>query len=344
MNQIDRAIGAMNGIAVGNLLGVTIEGWSRDRILAAYPEGLPNIEARPGYPDDDDLAQSIIVAKAAHQGALQTEDLGRRLWDWSEINGLGIGVLTQHVLALYGGDDPRVPARDEPPEAARAPRGIPIEDAAKEAWAGYRAGNGALMRCAPIAILWRWDSGRLVHESIVSAVPTHWDNRCGWSCAIVNLAIAEALRGNTLSTDELIERAREGVAAYPGLRRYGYEPEPPASVIEALEQASSMASIDDLTLDGADMGYTLLAMQAALVAYWRAESFESGLRQVVEAGGDTDTNGAIVGAVLGARFGNEAIPPRWLTRVSEIRAGRTPMEEIGAELLRRGKAIQRLTS
>ena len=40
--------------------------------------------------------------------------------------------------------------------------------------------------------------------------------------------------------------------------------------------------------------------------------FESALRQVVEAGGDTDTNGAVAGAVLGARYGASAIPERWL--------------------------------
>ena len=188
------------------------------------------------------------------------------------------------------------------------------------------------MRCTPLAIRWDHDQLRLVRESIVSAVPTHWDQRCGWSCAIVNLAIASALREETLSAGELIDLAKEGVSvALPELHRYGYEPDPPTSVIEMLDEAS-MSHVVDLTLDGGNMGYTLLSMQAALVSYWRAEGFETGLRQVIEAGGDTDTNGAIVGAVLGARFGTTAIPPRWRRRTSQIRMGRIPMERY-AEIL-----------
>ena len=322
---MNRANGVMNGIAVGNLLGITVEGWRRDHIFETHPEGLPNIEACSGYPDDDDLAQSIIISEAAADGPLRIDDLGRRFWHWGEANGAGIGGLTRDVLALFGGDDPQRLARNRSSGDAREPQGMPIAKAAEQAWAGYRAGNGALMRCAPLAIRWECDHLRLVRESIVSAVPTHWDRRCGWSCAIVNLATASALRDETLSARELIDLARAGVSnALPDLELCGYEPDPPSSVIEMLDEASK-CSVDDLTFDGDNMGFTLLSMQAALVSYWRAESFEAGLRQVIEAGGDTDTNGAIVGAVLGARFGLAAIPSRWRRRASEIRMGRIPM-------------------
>ena len=255
MTNLDRANGVMNGIAIGNLLGITVEGWSRNRILRTHPDGLTDIEARSGYPDDDDVAQSIIVAESAANGPLRIDDLGRKFWDWAEANGAGIGGLTRHVLALYGGDDPQRLARNRSAGEVREPRGIPIAEAAEEAWAGYKAGNGALMRCAPLAIRWHRDHLRLVRESIVSAVPTHWDRRCGWSCAIVNLAIAGALRHETLSASELVDLAREGVSvALPELHRYGYEPEPPTSVVEVLDEALR-SQVDDLTLDGRNMGY-----------------------------------------------------------------------------------------
>ena len=53
-------------------------------------------------------------------------------------------------------------------------------------------------------------------------------------------------------------------------------------------------------------------MQAGLWAAVTPLGFEAALRQIVEAGGDTDTNGAVVGAVLGARYGASAIPQRWM--------------------------------
>ena len=74
----ERARGLMVGIAAGNLLGIVQEGWSRRRITDAYPEGVREIAATTGYPDDDDIAQSIVIAEAAVQGPLDPDDLGRR--------------------------------------------------------------------------------------------------------------------------------------------------------------------------------------------------------------------------------------------------------------------------
>ena len=103
----DRTRGLMVGIAAGNLLGIVQEGWSRRRVAEAYPDGVREIAATTGYPDDDDLAQAIVIAEAAAQGQLDPDDLGRRFWEWAETNGLGMGGLTGHVLELYGGDAPQ---------------------------------------------------------------------------------------------------------------------------------------------------------------------------------------------------------------------------------------------
>ena len=84
---IDRARGLMAGIAAGNLLGIVQEGWSRRRVAARYPDGVREIAALPGYPDDDDLAQAIVIAEAAEAGPLDPDDLGRRLWHWRRRTG-----------------------------------------------------------------------------------------------------------------------------------------------------------------------------------------------------------------------------------------------------------------
>ncbi len=333
MTDLDRARGLMVGIAVGNLLGVPIEGWSRRSIARVFPAGVTEITAKRGYPDDDDLAQAIEIADAAAAGGgLDIDDLGRRFWAWAETNGLGIGGLTADVLALHGGSYPQRLARNRSAGTTRPAKGIPIAEASRQGWAGGRAGNGALMRCAPLAIRWRDDPNRLVRESVVSAVPTHWDRRCGWSCAIANLAVAAALRGDAVSPEALLRAAQEGMAAsLPELCRYGYRAEVPSSVMEAVAVASR-SDLDMVRFDGPDMGFTLLSLQAALICYWQAGNFEFALRRIIEAGGDTDTNGAIVGAILGARFGLAAIPERWRRRVNEIRAGRVPMEVLADRL------------
>ena len=94
------------------------------------------VSAAFGDPDDDDLAQAIIIAEAAEQGPLDPEDLGRRLWEWAETNGLGMGGLTGHVLELYGGDVPQFLAARGRRGRSREPAGMPIAEASRIAWDG----------------------------------------------------------------------------------------------------------------------------------------------------------------------------------------------------------------
>ena len=101
---------------------------------------------------------------------------------------------------------------------------------------------------------------------------------------------------------------------------------------EALD-AAGVTAPEEIGLDGWDMGYTLKAMQVALWCARRAADFEKALIAVVNAGGDTDTNGAVAGAVLGARFGFDAIPRRWRDRVTKLRADRVAMEVWGDRLM-----------
>ena len=70
---------------------------------------------------------------------------------------------------------------------------------------------------------------------------------------------------------------------------------------------------DDLGLqDEKSMGYTLKTMAAGLWAYWHAKTFKEGLLAVVNAGGDADTNAAVACAILGAKFGFNAIPKEYV--------------------------------
>ena len=71
MEPQDRCRGLMVGLAVGNLLGILCEGWPREEIRLGWPDGVRDIEAKPGYPDDDDLAQAVILAAACHGAEAQ---------------------------------------------------------------------------------------------------------------------------------------------------------------------------------------------------------------------------------------------------------------------------------
>lgn len=63
--------------------------------------------------------------------------------------------------------------------------------------------------------------------------------------------------------------------------------------------------------DEKSMGYTLRTLGAALWAYWHATSYKEGILKIVLSGGDADTNAAVAGAILGAKFGINQIPDEW---------------------------------
>lgn len=88
-----------------------------------------------------------------------------------------------------------------------------------------------------------------------------------------------------------------------------------APVIEALREAAEQPPEDYQT----HQGWVLIALQNAFYQLLHAPSLEEGIVRTVMAGGDTDTNAAIAGALLGAVHGRDAIPAQWLRSILSCR-------------------------
>jgi ADP-ribosyl-[dinitrogen reductase] hydrolase len=98
----DRYRGTMLGLAVGNALGIPVEGRPRAFVRDRYPDGVREIPREErGLSWDDDVAQGVLLAEAIlERGAVDPDDLGRRLVRWAEENGRGIGIQTRAVIEL----------------------------------------------------------------------------------------------------------------------------------------------------------------------------------------------------------------------------------------------------
>lgn len=155
------------------------------------------------------------------------------------------------------------------------------------------AANGGLMRTSIVGLL-----PKEVEESAANICRlTHYDPRCVGSCVIVSEIIhALVYKGVSPTYEQIVEWGGK------------YDDR----IKEYIELAYN-SDIDDLGLqDEKSMGYTLKTMAAGLWAYWHAKSFEEGLLAVVNAGGDADTNAAVACAILGAKFGFNAIPKEYV--------------------------------
>jgi len=82
------------------------------------------------------------------------------------------------------------------------------------------------------------------------------------------------------------------------------------------------------TIDGPDQGFCLFAAGAAFQALIRGDDVEAELRRVVSLGGDTDTNAAVAGALLGARDGVGGLPTAWLEKLRDADSVRAEAERL----------------
>jgi len=156
--------------------------------------------------------------------------------------------------------------------------------------------NGSLMRVSPLAI---WAHALEPSEAAELARAdsrlTHPNAVCSDASAAFTVAIGEALRGGDARAVHLAAlRWCEGVGA-------------DASVRDALAASAERLPGDFETRQG----WVLIALQNAFYQLLHARSAEEGIIATIMAGGDTDTNAAIAGALLGAVSGREAIPLRW---------------------------------
>ena len=349
----ERARGTLLGLAVGDALGTTYEFEALEQ--RAYPAlatgpatdvvgGGPFDLAAGQVTDDTQLAVCLARSLAAH-GRLDVVDVAGRYVAWTA-EAFDIGNQTRDALL-------------------RIERGAPPATAGLATWqqSGRRAaGNGSLMRTAPIAVALasprRWSraggtamadpfppsvrrDAAVIDAAMSDSAITHADPRCLLACAAFDLAIATAVtepldgagmlavarRALGIAAVRLAERwrAAAGEVDDAGASRLTVPGRDDLAAIETaradLERDLDAAVADDPRLYTPELhlhrtaGFVRVAFR---LAFWHAvhtPSWRDALVDVASRGGDADTNGAIVGALLGARDGASAIPAAWVERV-----------------------------
>ena len=287
--DLDRARGVLLGLACGDALGRPIEFSSASEISAEHGRldemaghGTWN---QPAGTITDDTEQALCIARSlAEQQAFDPADVAERFVAWYDSGPFDIGGMTRRSLS-------------------RLQRGDAWDEAGQHVWEqsreGQNAGNGSVMRCPPLAIPHVTEWERLAEVSRQSSQITHADPRCTEGCAILNLTVAGLLEG----TDTPLQDALDYVGS-----------DAPKELVTALQPLTCGDSPDTLKTSG----YVVHSLQTALHDGLVAESAEEAIVTAVNRGGDTDTIGAIAGAVAGARFGASTLPDRWLVAMDEV--------------------------
>jgi ADP-ribosylglycohydrolase len=167
-----------------------------------------------------------------------------------------------------------------------------------------RAGNGSIMRLAPVPLFFAREPEKAVEMSAASSRTTHGAPNAVDGCRYLGALIVGAVSG--ASKEELLSPR---YTPAPGL----WERAPLADAIREIADGSFVTK-DPPEIRGT--GYVVDSLEAALWAFHRGHSFEEGLMLAVNLGDDADTTAAVYGQLAGAFYGVSAIPRRFRDRLA----------------------------
>lgn len=306
-----RSRGALLGLALGDALGTTNEFRTLPApsfpLLAIAPMGRMlgggPFSVQPGQVTDDTQMACCIAQVLREEGRYDLSLVARQYLAWLPV-AFDVGGQIRKVL-----------------EAIQS--GTPKEIAAEKVWlesGKQAAGNGSLMRTAPIGVFFSKDQKARIAASLQDSALTHIDPRCQLACVALNAAIAAAIQSVGPPTAQAMQQAalkELSIAAADLGRSLSAHVQQVKDALEWIREDLQLAQEDDPRLYGPElhlhrnMGFVRVSLRLAFWELFHVSSVEEALTDVANRGGDSDTNAAIAGCLLGAAHGEEAFPDDW---------------------------------
>lgn len=282
MTLADRFRGCLLGLAAGDAVGTTVEFSPRGTFtpLADLVGGGPFGLAPGQWTDDTSMALCLATSLVERQGFDAADQMNRyvRWWQEGYLSSTGrcfdIGNTVRQALSQYRRTGHAVAGSTDP----------------------QSAGNGSLMRLAPVPMWWFPDLDAMMQHAAESSRTTHGAAECVDACRLMAGLLYRAFRG--ASKDEVL-------FGDPGFRG--------APTIEAIARGE-YRDTPATAIRGS--GYVVQSLEAALWCVWRTDTFEAAVLAAANLGDDADTTAAVCGQLAGAYYGVEAIPAHWRGQIA----------------------------
>jgi ADP-ribosyl-[dinitrogen reductase] hydrolase len=284
---LDRAYGCLLGQLVGDALGSLVEFRSESTIQRLYPEGVRDLadggthNTIAGQPTDDSELALALARSLAKTGDFDEKHVLQAYAVWLGSHPFDVGATTRQALAAAAwASDPQAAVKET-----------------REAASTTSQANGALMRACPLGILgWNSSPEQLADWARRDASLTHPHTVCQAANEVFVIAIALAIKGGK-NQQELLQSAL----------KHAYSSDDPGYQVVAARLEAAVKGPPVEPMDDSKQGWVLLALHNAFYQLLNAQGLEDGLVETIQRGGDTDTNAAIAGALLGAYHGAERI-------------------------------------
>ncbi len=319
--RFSRAFGALAGLALGDALGMPTQAMSPAQIRAVYGRitGLVDGDASqpyaPGMPAGsvtDDTEQALLIASLLVRGrgsssdriALNAVEFAHALLAWED------SMIERGSLDLLG---PSTKAALERVRAGEDPLSV----------GGEGTTNGAAMRVTPIGIAVSTADPEAFADAVWSSCQVTHATRQGFqSAALVAAAVSmgiDAARSPSLDLRSLLWKAVTYVDSLPERGAWTPDPDVVAATRRAMQLAVNPAS-SSLECLVEQVGTSVASAHAIPMAFALLARVPSpqALLDAANIGGDTDTIGAIAGAILGAALGVQDLPTDSLTMIEEV--------------------------
>lgn len=283
MTTRDRFMGCLLGLAVGDAVGTTLEFRARGSFtpIGDMTGGGP-FNLAPGQWTDDTSMALCLASSLVEGGAFDPADQMSRYVRWREEGYLSsngrcfdIGNATASALA-------RFKRTGDPFSGSAAPNS---------------AGNGSIMRLAPVPMFFARDPAAAVRYSAESSRTTHAAAECLDACRLFGATLVRALHGRG-KEDVLLGDARSfsGSPAIIAIAAGEYRPKGESAIRGS--------------------GYVVRSLEAALWCFDQTSSYDDAVLRAANLGDDADTTAAVCGQLAGAFYGVGGIRGRWLERLA----------------------------
>lgn len=274
---LDKAKGMLVGLAVGDAVGTTVEFMARGSFPAVTDmKGGGPFNLKKGQWTDDTSMALCLAASLIESKKFDPADQMERYSRWrnegymsSTGSCFDIGNTVQDALQKYA-------ASGNPYSGSQDPAS---------------AGNGSLMRLAPVVIAYYRNKNQLLEQASNSSKTTHGCEEAVESCKLFAAQLFMVLQGENKQDT---------------LKGHGYEST--AIKVNDIAQGCYLKNTYD-DLNGS--GYVISTLETALWCFNNTESFREAILMTVNVGDDADTTAAVCGQIAGAYYGYQAIPKEW---------------------------------
>lgn len=312
--RFSRAYGALAGLALGDALGMPTQAMSPQQIQTVYGHvtGLVDGDKSQPYAPGmaagsvtDDTEQALLIASLLLKGHgsglnLDASEFSHALLAWED------SMIERGSLDLLG---PSTKAALERVRAGEDPLRV----------GGEGTTNGAAMRVTPIGIAASTSDRQLFADAVWSSCQVTHATRQGFqSAALVAAAVSLGIDAGAADVTDLLWKAVAFARSLP--ERGAWSPDP--DVVAATRRALKLAAQPSSSLEwlAEQIGTSVASAQAIPMAFalLARDPSPRALLQAANLGGDTDTIGAIAGAILGASLGVEVFDGYGLAQVEQV--------------------------